>query len=63
MHIPIGYQNGALEEYSDIDILQMIGRAGRPGLDTSGCAAIMTTTDMESKLNGLVSSSVTIESR
>ncbi|SAL96238.1 hypothetical protein [Absidia glauca] len=57
-----GYQNGTLEEYSDIDILQMVGRAGRPGLDTSGCAAIMTTTDMESKLNGLVSCSVIIES-
>jgi ATP-dependent DNA helicase HFM1/MER3 len=63
VRIQIGYQNGTLEEYSDIDILQMIGRAGRPGLDTSGCAAIMTTIDMESKLNGLVSCSVIIESR
>ncbi|KAI8329335.1 Sec63 Brl domain-containing protein [Chlamydoabsidia padenii] len=57
-----GYHNGALEEYSDIDILQMIGRSGRLGLDTSGCAVIMTTTDMESKLKSLVSCQTTIES-
>lgn len=30
-------------DYSDMDILQMIGRAGRPQFDTSGTAVIMTT--------------------
>ncbi|KAI8099039.1 Sec63 Brl domain-containing protein [Halteromyces radiatus] len=50
-----GYQSGMLKEYTDIDILQMIGRAGRPGLDTSGCAVIMTTSDMENKCKLLVS--------
>ncbi|ORZ09953.1 hypothetical protein BCR42DRAFT_441510 [Absidia repens] len=57
-----GYQNGGLEEYSDIDILQMIGRAGRPGLDTSGCAVIMTTSDMEHKFKSLISCQSVIES-
>ncbi|CAO3595889.1 unnamed protein product [Absidia cylindrospora] len=57
-----GYQNGGLEEYSDIDILQMIGRTGRPGLDTSGCAVIMTTSDMEHKLKSLISCQSVIES-
>jgi ATP-dependent DNA helicase HFM1/MER3 len=36
------YNNGSFEEYSDLDVLQMIGRAGRPQFDTTGCAIIMT---------------------
>lgn len=38
---------GANEGHQDIDtgtLLQMIGRAGRPGFDTSGTAVIMTDT-------------------
>ncbi|KAI8383054.1 hypothetical protein BD560DRAFT_444155 [Blakeslea trispora] len=58
-----GYQNGGLDEYSDIDLLQMIGRAGRPGLDTSGCAVIMTTLQMEQKYRSLISGTTNIESR
>ncbi|KAI8092154.1 Sec63 Brl domain-containing protein [Gilbertella persicaria] len=58
-----GYQDGGLNEYSDIDILQMIGRAGRPGLDTSGCAVIMTTLQMESRYRSLISGITNLESR
>ncbi|KAI7865296.1 Sec63 Brl domain-containing protein [Spinellus fusiger] len=57
-----GYQNGGLAEYSDLDVLQMIGRAGRPGLDDSGVAVIMTTQDMEMHYKSLVSGSSNIES-
>ncbi|CAO3630487.1 unnamed protein product [Cunninghamella blakesleeana] len=56
------YQNCRMIEYSDIDIFQMIGRAGRPGLDTSGCAVIMTTVDMENRYKLLISCQNTIES-
>ncbi len=38
---------GASQGHQDIDtgtLLQMIGRAGRPGFDTSGTAVIMTDT-------------------
>lgn len=50
-------------DYSDIDMLQMIGRAGRPGLEDSACAVILTTQSMEHKYNNLVSGSREIESR
>ncbi|CAO3703252.1 unnamed protein product [Rhizopus stolonifer] len=59
----LGYQNGALTEYSDIDILQMIGRAGRLGLDTSGSAVIMTTNQMRQRYSSLVSGTTNLESR
>lgn len=35
-----GAANG-LREYSDVDIQQMMGRAGRPQYDTSGTVIIM----------------------
>ncbi|KAF7728012.1 Sec63 [Apophysomyces ossiformis] len=57
-----GYQNGKLSEYSDIDLLQMMGRAGRPGLDDSGCAVILTTMDKENHYRALVSGSNSVES-
>ncbi|KAI8992252.1 P-loop containing nucleoside triphosphate hydrolase protein [Pilobolus umbonatus] len=57
-----GYQNGCLSEYSDLDILQMMGRAGRVGLDTSGCVIILTTQDMEHKYKSLVNGTTQIES-
>lgn len=34
-----------VKEYSELDILQMIGRAGRPQFDREGTAVIMTTAD------------------
>jgi replicative superfamily II helicase len=45
--------------YQDIDqasLLQMIGRAGRPGFDTTGTAVIMTDNDSKIKFEKLVSS-------
>ncbi|NXE75064.1 HFM1 helicase, partial [Cochlearius cochlearius] len=36
------YAGGVFQEYSETDILQMIGRAGRPQFDTTATAVIMT---------------------
>ncbi|KAG2204812.1 hypothetical protein INT47_004087 [Mucor saturninus] len=58
-----GYQNGTLSEYTDIDTLQMIGRAGRPGLDTSGTIVIMTTSQMETRYRSLIAGGTNLESR
>ncbi|CEG75810.1 hypothetical protein RMATCC62417_10795 [Rhizopus microsporus] len=41
----------------------MIGRAGRPDLDTSGCAVIMTTNQMKQRYSSLVSGTTILESR
>ncbi|XP_053095550.1 probable ATP-dependent DNA helicase HFM1 [Pangasianodon hypophthalmus] len=56
------YVGGACEEYSEADMLQMIGRAGRPQFDTSATAVIMTRSQTRDKYLQLVSGSETIES-
>lgn len=38
----VNYDAGAIKEYSDLEIMQMIGRAGRPQFDKSALAVIMT---------------------
>ncbi|XP_029309816.1 probable ATP-dependent DNA helicase HFM1 [Cottoperca gobio] len=43
------YVSGSCEEYSEADLLQMIGRAGRPQFDTSATAVIMTKTQTKDK--------------
>ncbi|KAK3910918.1 putative ATP-dependent DNA helicase HFM1, partial [Frankliniella fusca] len=41
------YGNGGYQDYSDSQLLQMIGRAGRPQYDTSAVAVIMTKSTCE----------------
>ncbi|KAJ1521887.1 hypothetical protein ONE63_002225 [Megalurothrips usitatus] len=41
------YGNGGYQDYSDSQLLQMIGRAGRPQFDTSATAVIMTRASSE----------------
>ncbi|XP_018586296.2 probable ATP-dependent DNA helicase HFM1 isoform X2 [Scleropages formosus] len=56
------YVSGACEEYSEIDMLQMIGRAGRPQFDTTATSVIMTRSHTKDKYQQLVSGTETIES-
>jgi ATP-dependent DNA helicase HFM1/MER3 len=38
----VTYSDAGPQEYSDLEIMQMLGRAGRPQYDRSACAAILT---------------------
>ncbi|RVE61086.1 hypothetical protein OJAV_G00167210 [Oryzias javanicus] len=56
------YVAGSCEEYSEADILQMIGRAGRPQFDTSATAVIMTKVQTRDKYMKLMNGMEVIES-
>ncbi|XP_041804440.1 probable ATP-dependent DNA helicase HFM1 [Chelmon rostratus] len=56
------YVAGSCEEYSEADLLQMIGRAGRPQFDTSAIAVIMTKTQTKDKYMKLMNGMEIIES-
>lgn len=57
------YGPNGYEEYSELDLIQMMGRAGRPQFDTSGTAIIITTDAMKSHYEALVQGSKAIESK
>ncbi|XP_068069997.1 probable ATP-dependent DNA helicase HFM1 isoform X5 [Danio rerio] len=56
------YVGGACEEYSEADLLQMIGRAGRPQFDTTATAVIMTRPQTKDKYMHFLSGLDCIES-
>ncbi|TPX51368.1 hypothetical protein SeLEV6574_g00353 [Synchytrium endobioticum] len=56
------YTSTGYQEYQGLDIMQMIGRAGRPQFEDSGVAVIMTDTSHKSKYDQMVSGTETIES-
>ena len=57
-------ERGAPAELSDLEILQMLGRAGRPQFnDEEGIAVIMTRKRREDFYNDLVNSKRIVESR
>ncbi|KAJ2669394.1 ATP-dependent DNA helicase MER3 [Coemansia spiralis] len=58
-----GYINGSYQEYSTIDILQFVGRAGRPQFGNRAKAIILTDKSMANTYRTLVSGSEVLESR
>ncbi|PYH46886.1 putative DEAD/DEAH box DNA helicase (Mer3) [Aspergillus saccharolyticus JOP 1030-1] len=58
----VGWQGGGCKEYSDLEIMQMLGRAGRPQFDDSATAVIMTRKECEAHYEKLVSGSESVES-
>ncbi|XP_051808793.1 probable ATP-dependent DNA helicase HFM1 isoform X2 [Acanthochromis polyacanthus] len=56
------YVSGSCEEYSEADLLQMIGRAGRPQFDSSATAVIMTKIQTRNKYMQLMNGAEIIES-
>ncbi|RKP06035.1 P-loop containing nucleoside triphosphate hydrolase protein, partial [Thamnocephalis sphaerospora] len=58
-----GYANASYTEYTSLDVLQMIGRAGRPQYDCSGTAVILTTNDMCDHYERMVTGKEAIETQ
>ncbi|KZV62156.1 P-loop containing nucleoside triphosphate hydrolase protein [Peniophora sp. CONT] len=57
------FQGGSQwQEYSDLDLLQMIGRAGRPQFDDSGVAIIMCEQELARKYETFTSGTTILES-
>lgn len=58
----VGWQDGGCKEYSDLEVMQMLGRAGRPQFDDSATAVILTRKERVNKYEKLVSGSESLES-
>jgi len=58
----VTYQNDAIRELSDLEALQMLGRAGRPQFDDSANALILTSSDQKERYQRMVSGEEILES-
>ncbi|XP_038649736.1 probable ATP-dependent DNA helicase HFM1 isoform X2 [Scyliorhinus canicula] len=58
----VHYAGGVFQEYCETDILQMMGRAGRPQFDTTATVVIMTRTQTKDKYTQMLDGTHTIES-
>ncbi len=56
------YQNGEFMEYSDLEVMQMLGRAGRPQFDTRAIAIILTRKESCEKYDKMASGQEILES-
>ena len=51
-----------MKEYADLEVMQMLGRAGRPQFDKDALAVIMTRQEKVEQYTKMVSGQETIES-
>ncbi|QSZ37064.1 hypothetical protein DSL72_009156 [Monilinia vaccinii-corymbosi] len=58
----VGFQDGGLVEYSDLEVMQMLGRAGRPQFDDSAIAIIMTRMEKTQRYQKMISGQDILES-
>lgn len=58
----VSYQDDGLHEYSDLEIMQMLGRAGRPQFDDSAISVIITKKEKTEKYQKLIAGSDVLES-
>ncbi|KAK8068678.1 P-loop containing nucleoside triphosphate hydrolase protein [Apiospora phragmitis] len=59
----VAYSDGMPQELSDLDVLQMLGRAGRPQFDRSATAVILTRRDKVERYEKMVSGKEKLESK
>ncbi|KAI1077275.1 hypothetical protein F5B20DRAFT_593082 [Whalleya microplaca] len=57
-----GYSDDRPQEYSDLEVIQMLGRAGRPQFDDKATAIIMTKSNNVNRYNKMISGQETLES-
>ena len=58
----VSFQDGGIKEYADLEIMQMLGRAGRPQFDAGAVAVIITKQEKVKKYDTLVSGEEMLES-
>ncbi|KAI7911929.1 ATP-dependent DNA helicase MER3 [Pyricularia oryzae] len=58
----MGFQDGKLLEYSDLEVVQMLGRAGRPQFDNSAVAIILTRSETKARYEAMASGTQVLES-
>lgn len=58
----VGFTDERLEEYSDLEVMQMLGRAGRPQFDDSAAAIILTRTANKARYQKMVTGQEVLES-
>lgn len=56
------FHEGEWRDYTDLDVLQMVGRAGRPQFDTQGVCVIMTEEPHKKRWEELIKGETTVES-
>lgn len=59
----IGWTDAGSKEYSDLDMMQMLGRAGRPQFDRSAIAVVMTRIEKVDRYEKMVSGQEILESK
>ncbi|KAJ5971903.1 uncharacterized protein N7479_001821 [Penicillium vulpinum] len=58
----VSWQDGGCKQYSDLEVMQMLGRAGRPQFDESATAVILTRKERVAHYEKLVQGSESLES-
>ncbi|KAI9758830.1 MAG: hypothetical protein M4579_002776 [Chaenotheca gracillima] len=58
----VSWQDTGLQEYADLEVMQMLGRAGRPQFDDSAVALIMTKSEKVKRYEMMVSGQELLES-
>ena len=59
----MAYHDEGLQEYSDLETMQMLGRAGRPQFDDTAVAVIITKQEKAKKYEKMISGEELLESR
>ncbi|KAK4168171.1 putative ATP-dependent DNA helicase [Cladorrhinum sp. PSN259] len=58
----VGFNDDKVQEYSDLEVMQMLGRAGRPQFDDSAIAVILTRKENKNRYEKMVSGQEILES-